>query len=120
MALMESSFVLLAKINDPNQASVLRARLDSEGIEARLHGEALGPYRLNIGAMAVTEIWIPPERMEEARLILLAADVDAIVADVEPIGPGPSAHPIRSWVWWLVAVILVAVVVYGRVLAAGS
>jgi hypothetical protein len=120
MALMESSFVLLARISDPNEALMLRARLDAEGIEARLHGEALGPYRLNVGAMAITEIWIPPERMEEARLVLLAADADAIVADVEPIGPRPSASPIRSWVWWLVAVILVAVVVYGRVLAVPS
>ncbi|MDH3261119.1 MAG: DUF2007 domain-containing protein [Acidimicrobiia bacterium] len=113
---MESSFVLLARVGDPNQAMLLRARLDSEGIEARMRGEALGPYRLNVGAMAVTEIWIAPERMEEARLILLAADADAIVAGVDPIGFGPSAHPIRSWVWWLVAAILVAVVGYARVL----
>jgi hypothetical protein len=116
---MESRFVLLARVNDPNQAMLLRALLDSEGIEARLRGEALGPYRLTVGAMAVTEIWIPPDRMEDARLILLAADVDAIVADVEPLGPGPSAHPIRSWVWWLVAAILLAVVVYARVLVGG-
>jgi len=117
---MESSFVLLAQVSDPNHAMLLRARLDSEGIEARLRGESMGPYRLNVGAMAVTEIWIPPGQMEEARLILLAADVDAIVADVEPMGPGPSANPIRSWVWWLVAAILVAVVGYARVLVVGS
>jgi len=101
MAGMESSFVLLARVGGPNQAMLLRARLNSEGIEARLSGEALGPYRLNVGAMAVTEIWIPPDRMEEARL-------------------GPSAHLIRSWVWWLVAVILVGVVGYARVLVVGS
>jgi len=120
MASMESSFVLLARVGGPNQAMLLRARLNSEGIEARLSGEALGPYRLNVGAMAVTEIWIPPDRMEEARLVLLAADVDAIVAEVEPLGRGPSAHLIRSWMWWLVAVILVGVVGYARVLVVGS
>ena len=116
MGAMETSYVLLAKVSDPNQAMLLRARLDSEGIAAQVSGEALGPYRLNIGAMAVTEIWIAPDRMDEARLILLAADVDAIVADVEQIGPGPSAHPVRSWVWWLVAALLVAVFGLARIL----
>ncbi len=113
---MESSFVLLARVSNPNEANLLRARLESEGIEAQIRGEALGPYRLTVGAMAVTEIWIPPDRIEEARLVLLAAEADAIVADVEPLGPGPSADPIRSWVWWLVAALLVVAVAYGRVL----
>jgi hypothetical protein len=117
---MESGYVLLAKVSDPNEAMLLRARLDSEGISAHVRGEALGPYRLNIGSMAITEIWIPPERIEEARLILLAADVDAIVADVEPLGPGPSANPIRSWFWWVVAAVLVLAVAYARVLALAS
>ena len=119
MVPMETSFVLLARVSDPNQAMLLRARLDSEGIEARVRGEALGPYRLNVGAMAVTELWIAPERMEEARLILLAADVDAIVAEVEPLGPGPSANPVRSWMWWVVAAVLAAVFGYARVLSVG-
>ena len=120
MVVMQSSFVLLARVGDPNQAMLLRARLESEGIEARVRGEALGPYRLNVGSMAVTELWISPERIEEARLILLAADVDAIVAEVEPIGPGPSANPLRSWAWWVVAAILAVAFGYARVLPFGS
>ena len=116
---METDLVLLARVGDPNEAMLLRARLESEGIDARVRGEALGPYRLNIGAMAVTELWISPEHMEEARLILLAADVDAIVADIEPLGPGLSTHRMRSWLWWLVAAVLVAVFGYARVAAAG-
>ena len=86
---METSFVFLARVNDPNHAELLRARLNAEGIEARLHGEALGPYRLNIGAMAVTEIWVPPDKMDEARLVLLAYDIaeQAAVAVFE-IFPG--------------------------------
>lgn len=119
MAGMETNFVLLARVGDPNEAMLLRARLESEGIDARVRGEALGPYRLNVGAMGVTELWISPDRMEEARLILLAADVDAIVADVEPLGPGPSTNRFRSWIWWLVAAALVAVFGYARVAAAG-
>ena len=120
MRSMDSGLVLLARVSDANEANLLRARLDSEGIDAHIRGEALGPYRLNIGAMAVTEIWIPPDRMDEARLILLAADTDAIVADVEPLGPGPSASAVRSWVWWLVAAILVIAFAYARVLIVGS
>lgn len=117
MTAMQTNFVLLAQVGDPNQAMLLRARLDSEGIVARVRSEAFGPYRLSIGAMAVTEIWIPPDRMEEARLILLAADVDAIVADVEPLGAGPSSHRVRSWIWWLVAALLIFLFAYARVAA---
>lgn len=120
MCPMESGYVLLARVSDANEAMLLRARLDAEGIAAHVRGEALGPYRLNIGSMAITEIWIPPERMEEARLILLAADADAIVADVEPLGPGPSANPIRSWVWWVVAAVLVLAFAYTRIIALTS
>lgn len=117
---MDSSFILLTRVSDANEANLIRARLDSEGIEAHLRGEALGPYRLNIGAMAVTEIWIAPDRLDEARLILLAADTDAIVADVEPLGLGPSISNVRSWVWWLVAAVLAVAFAYARVLTGWS
>ncbi len=120
MVAMESNYVLLVSVGDPNRAMLLRARLEAEGIEASVRGEALGPYRLNIGAMAVTELWIPPERMEEARLILLAADADAVVGEVEPLGPGPSVHRLRSWMWWVVAIVLVGLFGYARVVTLGS
>jgi len=117
---MQPDLVHLTTVNNPNHALVLRALLDAEGIEAKLRGEALGPYRLTVGAMAATEIWIRSDRLEEARMVLLAADVDAAVADVEPFGSGPSAHPLRSWMWWIVAAILIGVVIYGRVLIVGG
>ena len=120
MESMDSTYVLLATMSDPNEAMLLRARLDAEGIGAHLRGESLGPYRLNIGSMALTEVWIAHERIEDARLILLEANVDALVADVEPLGPGPSPNPIRSWVWWLVAALLIVAVAYSRVLAISS
>jgi hypothetical protein len=70
--------------------------------------------------MALTEVWIAPEQIEDARLILLEANVDAIVTDVEPLGPGPSTNPIRSWVWWVVAALTVIAVAYARVLSISS
>ncbi len=111
---MKEPFVLLARVADPNLAHLLGARLEAEGIESRLRGEALGPYRLNVGAMAVTEIWIPERALEEARLVLLAAEADAAVSGVEPIARGPSAEPGRSWIWWMVAALLTGVVFYAR------
>jgi hypothetical protein len=120
MGSMDSRFALLATMSDPNEALLVRARLEAEGIDAHLRGEALGPYRLNIGSMALTEIWTSSDTIEEARLILLEANVDAVVADVEPLGPGPSASAIRSWVWWAVAALLVVAVAYARVLALSS
>lgn len=108
--------MLLTKVSDPNLAHLLGAKLADEGIECRLRGEALGPYRLNVGAMAVTEIWIPEHSLEEARLVMLAAETDAAVNPVEPAGRGPSADPVRSWVWWIVAALLVGAILYARVL----
>ncbi len=116
MGVMQDRFVMLARVADPNMARLLGAKLAAEGIESRLRGEALGPYRLNVGSMAVTEIWIPEHSLEEARLVMLAAETDAAVSDVEPAGRGPSADPIRSWVWWTVAALLVAAVLYARII----
>lgn len=113
---MEQRLVLLTSVSDPNLARLLGARLEAEGIEAHLRGEALGPYRLNVGAMAVTEIWIPSHQMDEATLLLLAIEADSAVTETEPVGPGPSANPVRSWFWWLVAAILVVVWLVSRVI----
>jgi hypothetical protein len=76
-------FVCVAKVGDPTTAQILAARLESEGIEARVHGEALGPYRLTVGEMAVSEVWVTEDRLDEARTVVLDSEVSAALAPAE-------------------------------------
>ncbi len=52
------------------------AVLGSEGIEARLHGESLGPYPMTVGRMAVTQIWVPEILVERAKELMLEAEIE--------------------------------------------
>lgn len=102
-------FVCVAKVGDPTTAQILAARLESEGIEARVHGEALGPYRLTVGEMAVAEVWVVEDRLDEARTVVLDSEVSAALADVE--GGGVPDWPIEARILaTAVAIFLVAVV----------
>jgi hypothetical protein len=103
-------FIEAATVGDPIAAHVLAARLDAEGIETRLSGEALGPYRLTVGAWATTRIMVRASDFDDALLVLLAADVDT-ATPVEPRPPGPSAHPGRSLLWMSVALLTLAAMV---------
>jgi hypothetical protein len=66
----QDPFGLLATLSDPAAAELCAALLRSEGIESHLRGESLGPYRLTIGAMAATQVWVPLTHLEEARCLI--------------------------------------------------
>lgn len=83
------AYVRLCAIGDAATARILAARLESEGIRTRLHGEALGPYPMTVGQMAVTEIWIEEGKVDEGRRIMLEAEVDDVVGGVE--------HELPDW-----------------------
>ena len=91
-------FVLLATAPDPAAADLCAALLRAEGIESRLRGEALGPYRLTIGAMAATQVWVRASRLEDARSMVLEGDL----AGLEPARPQRSPRsgegPAAPWV----------------------
>jgi hypothetical protein len=72
-----SQFVLLASLGDLVAARVIAARLENEGIEVRIHSEALGPYPVTVGRMAEARLLVPEDRLEEARMYMLEAEVDA-------------------------------------------
>jgi len=93
-------------------ARITVARLESEGIEARVPGEGLGPYRLTVGDLAATEVWVAEDRLEEAREIMLASEIDGIT---DPAVPSERGMPTGMMV--LGAVALLAVVAY-RILSA--
>ncbi|MCP4968501.1 MAG: hypothetical protein GY926_25115 [bacterium] len=67
---MNEPYVCLAKVSDINLARVAAARLDSEGIDSRLHGEALGPFPVTIGRLAETQLWVLSEQKQAATNVL--------------------------------------------------
>lgn len=63
-------FVLLTTLADPTAAELCAALLRSAGIESRLRGESLGPYRLTIGSMAATQVWVPASELADAQEVI--------------------------------------------------
>ena len=61
-------------------AHVLNARLHSEGIDAELRGPVDGPYALTVGDLARVDVYVPADQMDDAQLVVLAAEVDATLA----------------------------------------
>jgi len=61
-------------------AHVLNARLRSEGIDAELRGPVDGPYALTVGDLARVDVYVPADQMDDAQLVVLAAEVDATLA----------------------------------------
>lgn len=104
-----SRFVLLTTVADPSAARVLAARLLAEGIEVRAHGGGSGPYPVTVGAMAVTRLWVPDDRVEEASLILLDAETkDLLEAHRERASTAPS-RDLRLVAGVLVVLVLLAI-----------
>lgn len=106
-------FVLLATLADPAAADLCAALLRSAGIDSRLRGESLGPYRLTVGDMAATQVWVPATELPDA------------LALIEDSGPPPASDPTMkeareglpgpSWPrWWpAVALGLLALLAWG-------
>lgn len=105
-------FVRLATVGDVTTARICAALLETEGIDVRVHGEALGPYPMTIGRFAETELWVPESRMAEARRVMLEAEVDAVLGAADE----PAEGATHAWVYWVAGLSIGAVLV-GRVLA---
>ncbi|MCP3998018.1 MAG: hypothetical protein GY722_23605 [bacterium] len=73
---MSEQYICLAKIADVNAARVAAARLESEGISSRLHGEALGPFPVTIGRLAETQLWVIDAQRSPAAEILAELGLD--------------------------------------------
>lgn len=82
----------MATLGDVAAARIVAARLESEGIEVRLHSESLGPYPMTVGRWAEAELWVLESRLADAEAVFLEADVDevlgAIDGGLEPLPPG--------------------------------
>jgi hypothetical protein len=99
-------FVLLTTAADPSAAHLCAALLRSEGIESRLQGESLGPYRLTVGEMAETQVWVPRSRLEEALRLLAEAEGEA--GPPTEVEPGSDPEIAESTVWRRLGPALVA------------
>lgn len=106
-------FVLLATMGDIASARVFAARLASEGIEVRLHGEAMGPYPLTVGQMAATQLWVAASRLAEANRVMLEAEVDATLGGLEG---GVETRPWLTWQLVAVGLLVAIVAILARVL----
>ena len=99
-------FVCVARVGDPATAQILAARLAAENIEARVHSEALGPYPMTVGQMAVAEVWVAEQAADEARTIVMDSEINAVL---EP----SQAPPWPTYARW--AALAVAVVLFGAI-----
>jgi hypothetical protein len=94
----------LTKVFGSFEARVLAARLYDEGIDAELRGALDSPYGFTVGEMARVDVYVPTDQMDDARLVMLANEVDEATELPEP----HCRRRVPTWPFWLV---LVAVVV---------
>ena len=103
-------FTLLTKVGDLASANIMAARLRSEGIEARVHSESLGPYPVTVGDMAIAEIWVMEDRLDDASQILLDIEAKSVVGFDEDYTP--SERPAPSLEIRTVAAIIAAIFLF--------
>jgi hypothetical protein len=91
-------------------ARVLEARLQAEGITVELRGAIDGPYQFTVGDMSRVDLYVPQDELEDAKLVLLVDEVDAVM-DLPPQRdrPGDAWGDRALWVV-LVAIVLLGVV----------
>lgn len=89
-------------------AHLLAARLQSEGIDVQLRGAVDGAYGLTVGAMARVDLYVPEDQLEDARLVMLASEVDSVMAAPSEWA-GVDRGPSRRWPAWVTLGILVVV-----------
>lgn len=107
-------FVRVATVGDLLEARVLEARLRAEGIDVRIHSEALGPYPVTVGRLAEAELWVLSDRVEEASRILLDAEVNTALAPADPDAAQRLGMPVEMRMVALVVVLVLVALWFVR------
>ncbi|MBI2168437.1 MAG: DUF2007 domain-containing protein [Actinobacteria bacterium] len=82
--------VLLTTTNS-FEAKVIAARLQAEGLDAEMRGSVETPYPFMLGDAGAISVWIPEDQLDDARLVMLAAEVDSAM--------GSSRRDPPVWTW---------------------
>ncbi|MBM3693736.1 MAG: DUF2007 domain-containing protein [Actinobacteria bacterium] len=99
--------VALTTVHGSFTAHVLAARLGCEGIDVELRGAVGGPYGLTVGDLARVDLYVPEEHLDDARLVLLASEIDDALALPDPWAMARARTP---WVWAAAFALVVAAV----------
>ena len=86
------------------EADVLAARLHDEGLEVRLQVGIGSAYGITMGSLAAVDVFVPETHLADARLILLAGDVDEVLDDTMRT-PDDRTRQVRT-VWRVAAAVL--------------
>jgi hypothetical protein len=82
-------------------AYLLAARLRSEGIDVQLRGALDSPYRLTVGEMARVDVFVPEDQLDDARLVMLATEVDQVLAAPQEWAGDATRHARPRWPLWV-------------------
>jgi hypothetical protein len=96
----------LTSVGGSFAAHVLEARLRSEGIDVQLRGAVNSPYQFTLGSMSLVDVYVPDHDLDDARLVMLVDEVEAVFdddGDAEPRHP----HPPGAVVYWLALAIVI-------------
>jgi len=85
-------------------ARVLEARLRSEGIDVELRGSIDSPYQFTLGSMSEIEVYVSGYDLDDARMLMLADEVEAIFDD-DPPRQRTSHH--TTLVFWVALFVVV-------------
>lgn len=108
-------FVTVATLGDLTAAQVVAARLRTEGLEAIVQGEAMGPYPVTVGKMAHTAVLVPESMRDRAMEILDEVEAESGSIEQDPGGEIVHLGIARSIVRWIVAAVLLGIIVWSRV-----
>jgi hypothetical protein len=95
---------------------VMAARLEAEGIAVELRGAMHSPYQFTVGEMSRVDVYVAPEDLDDARVVLLIDELDATL-DLPPQKDRPLGL-FRGRAAWVVGTSLVClgVIPFARML----
>ena len=99
----------LTRVSGSFSAHLLAARLHWEGIEVQLRGALNSPYGLTMGEMSRVDVFVPEDQLADAQLVMLATEVDQVLAPPRDWAGDEAATGRRRWALWVALGLLVLV-----------